>query len=187
MHHCHTGSDTYFLVYRKQNRLSPTEYLSVLIVPIFTEKGKKQPVNFTPSMVSNVQKAKKTGGYFKKFSKYSHFFLFSPLTLSLLHILKYIVKGMVIIVIRKHLLLSGSVQGVGLRYRTKYAASMRGLTGWVRNLSDGSVEMEVQGKEEEIDMLLQLLQQNRYIDITGLSARTVPLQDDHFFEILDDD
>ena len=94
---------------------------------------------------------------------------------------------MVIIVIRKHLLLSGSVQGVGLRYRTKYAASMRGLPGWVRNLSDGSVEMEVQGKEEEIDMLLQLLQQNRYIDITGLSARTVPLQDDHFFEILDDD
>ena len=89
--------------------------------------------------------------------------------------------------IRKHLLLSGSVQGVGLRYRTKYVASMRGLTGWVRNRSDGMVEMEVQGKEEEIDLLLQILQQNRYIDITGLSAKTVPLQDDHYFEILDDD
>ena len=89
--------------------------------------------------------------------------------------------------IRKHLLLSGSVQGGGLRYRTKYAASMRGLTGWVRNRSDGMVEMEVQGKEEEIDLLLQILQQNRYIDITGLSAKTVPLQDDHYFEILDDD
>lgn len=92
-----------------------------------------------------------------------------------------------VIVIRKHLLLSGSVQGVGLRYRTKYAASMRGLTGWVRNRLDGMVEMEVQGKEEEIDLLLQILQQNRYIDITGLSAKTVPLQNDHYFEILDDD
>ncbi len=96
-------------------------------------------------------------------------------------------KGKVVIVVRKHLLLTGAVQGVGLRYRTKYAASMRGLTGWVRNRPDGSVEMEVQGREEEIDLLLQTLQQNRYIDITGLSARTVPLQSDHYFEILDDD
>ena len=89
--------------------------------------------------------------------------------------------------IRKHLLLTGMVLGVGLRYRTKYAASRRGLTGWVRNLSDGSVEMELQGKEEDIDLLLQTLQQNRYIDITGLRARTIPLEDEYYFTIRDDE
>ena len=89
--------------------------------------------------------------------------------------------------IRKHLLLTGMVQGVGLRYRTKYAASMRGLTGWVRNLADGSVEMELQGKEEDIDLLLQTLQQNRYIDITSLRARTIPLEDEYYFTIRDDE
>ena len=88
---------------------------------------------------------------------------------------------------RYHMIFSGRVQAVGFRYRAMHAARSLGLTGWVRNRADGSVEMEVQGREEEIDLLLQTLQQNRYIDITGLSARTVPLQSDHYFEILDDD
>ena len=47
--------------------------------------------------------------------------------------------------IRKHILFYGRVQGVGFRYHATYKASLLGLTGWVRNLEDGSVEMEVQG------------------------------------------
>ena len=52
--------------------------------------------------------------------------------------------------IRKHLIFSGRVQGVGFRYRAMHIAQILGLTGWVKNRWDGKVEMEVQGKREEI-------------------------------------
>lgn len=47
--------------------------------------------------------------------------------------------------VRKHIYFSGDVQGVGFRYRSCYIAQSLGLTGWVENLWDGRVEMEVQG------------------------------------------
>ena len=47
--------------------------------------------------------------------------------------------------VRKHLYFSGQVQGVGFRYRSAWIAQSLGLTGWVSNLWDGRVEMEVQG------------------------------------------
>ena len=52
--------------------------------------------------------------------------------------------------VRKHIFFSGWVQGVGFRYRALYAARAMGLTGWVQNLWDGRVEMEVQGEPEKI-------------------------------------
>ena len=73
---------------------------------------------------------------------------------------------------RRHFILSGRVQGVGFRWRASQIGEMLGLTGWVRNLEDGSVEMEAEGSEEDIDRLLQMLQNDRYIDITGMRART---------------
>jgi len=45
----------------------------------------------------------------------------------------------------------GRVQGVGFRYHVAQAASARGLTGWVRNRLDGSVELVVQGDGAEIE------------------------------------
>lgn len=55
---------------------------------------------------------------------------------------------------RRHFILSGRVQGVGFRWRASQIGEMLGLTGWVRNLEDGSVEMEAEGPEEDIDRLL---------------------------------
>ena len=52
-------------------------------------------------------------------------------------------------IIRKHFFFKGRVQGVGFRYRAQNAASLYSVTGWVKNLYDGSVEMEAQGTEEE--------------------------------------
>lgn len=78
-------------------------------------------------------------------------------------------------VIRKRLLLTGAVQGVGLRYRTQHIGESLGLSGWVKNLPDGSVMMELEGEEEKIDLLFQRLQESPYINITGLRAQTVPL------------
>jgi acylphosphatase len=48
----------------------------------------------------------------------------------------------------------GRVQGVGYRAWTAQRAKKLGLTGWVRNLSDGTVECVVQGPKETIDMMV---------------------------------
>jgi acylphosphatase len=46
---------------------------------------------------------------------------------------------------RQHLLVHGRVQGVGFRWFTARAAEQVGLHGWVRNRSDGAVELCVEG------------------------------------------
>lgn len=47
--------------------------------------------------------------------------------------------------VRLFLRWTGQVQGVGFRFNNTNIAKARSLTGWVRNMADGSVEMEVQG------------------------------------------
>ncbi|WP_342774177.1 acylphosphatase [Aquibacillus sediminis] len=47
--------------------------------------------------------------------------------------------------IRIHMIVSGRVQGVGFRITTQLKASEMGVTGWVRNRSDGTVELEAEG------------------------------------------
>ncbi len=46
-----------------------------------------------------------------------------------------------------HLLISGKVQGVFYRVNTKNKADELGLTGWVKNIPDGKVEVLAEGKE----------------------------------------
>ena len=55
---------------------------------------------------------------------------------------------------RKHIILSGDVQGVGFRYHTLRSAEQLGLAGWVRNLSNGDVEIEAEGEEEALQVFL---------------------------------
>ncbi|MDZ4991745.1 acylphosphatase [Clostridium perfringens] len=52
--------------------------------------------------------------------------------------------------VRKEFLVSGRVQGVGFRFFCKYQASFLSLTGYAKNLEDGSVLIEVQGNESSI-------------------------------------
>lgn len=52
---------------------------------------------------------------------------------------------------------SGAVQGVGFRYFTLAAANELGVTGWVRNLYDGSVQVVAEGPREALEKLLQNL------------------------------
>lgn len=87
-------------------------------------------------------------------------------------------------VIRKYLKIRGSVQGVGFRYRAEHAANMMGVTGWVRNDSDGAVSMEIQGTEEQIDKVLMMINQGTYVDIQDIDARTIPpVRDDCGFRV----
>ncbi|HNW09705.1 MAG TPA: acylphosphatase [bacterium] len=48
----------------------------------------------------------------------------------------------------------GRVQGVGLRYQAQTMANSLGLTGWIKNRPDGSVEAAVEGPEEELKQFL---------------------------------
>ena len=84
--------------------------------------------------------------------------------------------------IRKHIIFYGRVQGVGFRYYAVNKANQLGLTGWVRNLPEGTVEMEVQGEEPLIDQLIIFLQNRTYIWIERLDAKSIPLGDDSYFE-----
>ena len=53
--------------------------------------------------------------------------------------------------------ITGYVQGVGYRWHTMRHARSLGLTGWVRNLGDGSVEVWAEGPDEELKALETLL------------------------------
>lgn len=55
---------------------------------------------------------------------------------------------------RVHVVVSGSVQGVGFRFATERQARKLGLSGWVRNLPDGNVEILAEGKPEDVQSLL---------------------------------
>ncbi len=60
----------------------------------------------------------------------------------------------------KHIIFTGRVQGVGFRFTAHRLAGQHRLTGWVRNLPDGSVEMFAQGPEEDIDACIEEIRQS---------------------------
>jgi acylphosphatase len=58
-----------------------------------------------------------------------------------------------------HVMISGKVQGVWFRASTKQQAKQFGVTGWVRNTSDGRVEAVFQGDDAKVDELLSWVHQ----------------------------
>lgn len=84
--------------------------------------------------------------------------------------------------IRRHITFYGWVQGVGFRYRARHAANLYGCTGWVRNEWDGSVTMEIQGTEEQIDSVILAIEKGRYVRIENMDSRTIPvIEQEHGF------
>ena len=84
-------------------------------------------------------------------------------------------------IVRKHIFFFGRVQGVGFRYCSMDKAKSIGLTGWVKNLYDGSVEMEVQGTESDIEILIQYLNNQRYIHIDRMEIQSMELKNERSF------
>ena len=78
-------------------------------------------------------------------------------------------------IIRKHIIVYGSVQGVGFRYRSEHAANAVGATGWVRNDPNGAVSMEIQGTEEQIDQVFLMVSRGSYVNIERMDARMIPV------------
>jgi acylphosphatase len=58
---------------------------------------------------------------------------------------------------RLHATVHGRVQGVGFRYFVQRKAGELGLTGWVRNRWDGSVEVVAEGDRHDLDQLASTL------------------------------
>ena len=84
---------------------------------------------------------------------------------------------------RYHMIFSGRVQAVGFRYRAMHAARSLGLTGWVRNCGDGTVEMEAQGNPEEIRRMVVMIADSRYIEIEDVRVREIPMETESGFRI----
>ena len=82
--------------------------------------------------------------------------------------------------IRKRFVFNGRVQGVGFRYLTRRAADLIGVPGWVRNEADGSVTLEIQGTEEQVDGVMlalkhMIIKRGRYVRIESIDEEEVPL------------
>ena len=85
--------------------------------------------------------------------------------------------------VRKHIYFSGRVQGVGFRYTAAFLARSLYLTGWVKNLWDGRVEMEVQGELTQIRKLLIQLRGQRYIRIAHMEIEDMEVEEERMFQV----
>lgn len=86
--------------------------------------------------------------------------------------------------IRRHYLFYGRVQGVGFRFTTYQLAKQLGLTGWVCNLPNGAVEACFQGQEKLIDHLISELKYGRFIKIDKIEFEDLRvLKDENDFGI----
>lgn len=80
--------------------------------------------------------------------------------------------------VRKYIRFYGFVQAVGFRWTAMQAADRYGATGWVRNEYDGSVSMEIQGSEKQIDDVVALIHRGRYIQIDRMEVKKIEPQPD---------
>lgn len=67
--------------------------------------------------------------------------------------------------VKIHVLFKGRVQGVGFRFTVERIATQLGVTGWVKNVASGDVEVVAEGKQEVLDTFLEKIRGyfSRYI------------------------
>jgi acylphosphatase len=69
---------------------------------------------------------------------------------------------------------SGRVQGVGFRYFVQSSALKHSVTGWVKNMNDGTVEMELQGAETNVEHLIAAIKKgNMFCRVDSLAMKKV--------------
>lgn len=84
----------------------------------------------------------------------------------------------------RHALVRGRVQGVGFRYHARAQARSLGLAGWVRNRSDGQVELRFEGPREDLDPFTDWLRRGPAgARVDGLELREVAPEGLDGFEI----
>lgn len=88
--------------------------------------------------------------------------------------------------IRYFIKVYGRVQGVGFRFNTEYLADQFNLTGWVKNCEDGTVDIEVQGREEDISAFkIKIQQGNRFIKVKDMYCKKIhEVNDEKKFRVI---
>jgi acylphosphatase len=80
---------------------------------------------------------------------------------------------------RVHVIVHGRVQGVGFRYAAQAEAERLGITGWVRNRRDGTVEADLNGSDSAIaDMLAWLASGPPGARVTKVESTDAPAAED---------
>jgi acylphosphatase len=73
--------------------------------------------------------------------------------------------------VTRHLKIDGRVQGVGFRFHMRRVARELGVTGWVRNRHDGSVEAMVAGTSDAVDKIIGWARQGPgHAAVTGVEV-----------------
>jgi acylphosphatase len=81
--------------------------------------------------------------------------------------------------------IAGAVQGVGYRYWTERTAHDLGLSGWVRNRRDGTVEAVVSGPAERVDRMIERCREGpRAARVTSIDVEEEPATPSSGFEVL---
>jgi acylphosphatase len=79
--------------------------------------------------------------------------------------------------IRYHIFFSGRVQRVGFRFFVVKCAELYGISGYVKNLPDGRVEAEIQGKSEQITAFLARVQEGNGVSkVSDISKQEVKVK-----------
>ncbi len=81
-------------------------------------------------------------------------------------------------IVRKAAQAKGTVQKVGFRVFVRNSARELGVTGWVKNMKDGSVTMELQGASQIIEQLIEKIKKGRgRINVTNLELTDLPIME----------
>ena len=76
----------------------------------------------------------------------------------------------------RHIIFTGYVQGVGFRFTAHRIANRHGLTGWVKNLTNGNVEMVVQGPLDDIENCLNDIKESFTGYVKETKIEEIPLR-----------
>lgn len=86
--------------------------------------------------------------------------------------------------VAKHITVRGIVQGVNFRYLTRRQARALNVTGWVRNCSDGSVEVVAQASMAQVQALIQWMSQGpSSARVDGIEVEDADPHECHSFDI----
>jgi len=81
-----------------------------------------------------------------------------------------------------HVIISGTVQGVGYRYFVKSWARQFGITGWVGNMADGRVEGIFKGDDRAIENLIEKCRKGPFLS----EVKNIDVNDQDTEEVFED-
>lgn len=84
-----------------------------------------------------------------------------------------------------HVIITGDVQGVGFRQYIRYQAHKLNLRGWVKNLSDGSVEAVFTGSAENVEKMIEFSKKGPILALVkSIDVNEVADEEFESFEII---